>query len=235
MLIRNNFLKTLVIMISVLMTALHIVKAVFSGFEINQLSIIVFVLLSISVFKENRFLYSYAFMVQSIITILTMTGDPNLSPVLFLFFAMLYNSSIVNLSTISIILPVSFILKSYLFHPWTESQVIEVILCSYALLSAIYVAVIKLPPDIDFLSKTTPLSVRQLLILKYLYKGVLRKNMPAFVREFQLWRYGIKNFTFDIINSEIKSIKDLLGLKTEFELGAWYESHVKNNRFITKY
>lgn len=216
-----------------ILTALHIVKSVFSGLEFNQLSVMVFVSFFIAIARESRSLYSVSFILQGIMMILTMDGDPNLGPVVVFFLALFYRPDMKTLSSAAATIAVSFVIKSYFISSWTNSQTLEIVLAHYVFLSMLYFLFIKQPSDIDYLSRTTPLTARQLIILKYLHQGISRKKMPDMVPDKELWRFGIETFSLDVINYEISKIKTSLDLKSEFELGAWYESHIKNNRFNT--
>lgn len=232
--IKNKLLKYFLYSGLSLLTLLHIYKIIFDSLEIDQISIVIFILLFVAIYRENKTIYSISFLSMGILSILAMSELSNLSPVPIFFIALLYCSKPYIILFISVIIPASFVLNYYINGFGTFSQLVEGILFNYAFLTFLYFAVIRQPSDIEHLARITPLSKRQLLILKYLEKGIPRKQIPDVVKDRELWKLDIENFTVDIINSEIATIKKTLDLKTEFQLGVWYDKKTEISRNSSK-
>lgn len=220
--VKNKILKYILYVALAILTALHIMKIIVEGFDIDQLSIIAFIMIFISILKEKRIYYGYSFFIMGTIAILCLNSFSDLSAVPILFIAVLYYSKPLMLVLISITIPVSFMASYYMDPSGSVSHIIEGVIFNYAFLAFLYFAVIRQPSDIDHLARVTPLDRRQLLILKYLARDISRKEMPGTIPERELWKYDIDNFTIDIINSEIAKIKKVLDIKSEFALGIWY-------------
>ena len=176
----------------------------------------------IAILKENRNLYFYSFYSMAILNMLFSEYPGELAPCLMLFIALLYNGSINNLIMSIAIIPSALVINSFYSNFGNLHTLPIGIIGNVGILLFLYFAVIRQPSRIDHLAKVTPLTHRQLIILKYLSIGISRKKMPGKVPERELWKYEIDKFSFDIINAEIAKIKNVLDIDSEFCLGIWY-------------
>ena len=188
----------------------------------------------LAIIRESRKLYFLSFFTMGILSIITMKSGSELAPCLMFFIAMLYSQKEKSLY-ISICFITSGFILNYFFTEYPDPFTLpSAIVGNVGILLYLYFAVIRQPAKIDYLSKVTPLDRRQLLILKYLSRGVSRKEMPDKVSEKELWKYDIYKFSTDIINSEISKMKKILNITSEFELGIWYSKRTEIHGFDSK-
>jgi hypothetical protein len=210
--------------------ATHIIKIFHSGFGLNQLSMPVFILMAIAVFLEHKTFYGFSFLLMGIVCIISLTPSPSLqsalAPTLLFFISLMYSSKSISISIMTVSIPISFVLNFYIKERADFYNLPLAILVNYAVLFFLYSAVIKKKSDITLLSKITPLTPRQLLILKYICYDIKRKDMPKIVKDSELWNLDIERsgFTLDIINTEIAKIKSktVLNINNAEALGVWY-------------
>lgn len=228
--IKNKLLKyTLSIVLSALI-ALHISKWIFIGVNINQITIPALFVMIFAMIKEDRKIYFLSFVLMGIVSIITLKNPDDLTPVLMFFIALLYYGNFKSLIICIASIPTAYMINMFIMHHEEFYNIPVGILGNVGVLIFLYLAVIRQPSNIDHLSKVTPLSKRQLLILKYLAAGVSRKEMPEKVPERELWKHDIEKFSFHIINSEISDIKTSLDIESEFELGIWYNKKTEISR-----
>lgn len=232
--VENKLLKLILCVVLTSILSMHVAKIFYIGFSVNQGSILIFLFMIYAVLKENRTAYFYSFSLMAFMAMVTLESPDDLTPCVMLFVSLLYKGSFPYLMISIANILIGYIINGFIATYDDFYNVPVAIIGNSGVLIFLYFSVIKQPADIDYLEKTTSLTHRQLLILKCMHKGMSRKEMPNKIPKKELWKYNIENFTFDIINAEISKIKLSLDLKSEFELGSWYESHIKNNRFVSK-
>ena len=213
---------------------MHVSRWLFIGPSLNQLSIPVFILMIIALLKRDRKIYFLSFFLMGIVCIITLKKPDDLTPVILFFIALLYYGNFKTLILSIASIPSAYIINMFIYNHADFYNLPVGIVGNVGILIFLYIAVIRQPSNIDHLSKVTPLSKRQLLILKYLAIGVSRKEMPEKVPERELWKHDIDKFSFHIINSEIAEIKTKLDIESEFELGIWYNKKTEINRNPSK-
>ncbi len=205
---------------------MHAQVWIFKGPGLNQISLPIFILMAISIYKENRILYSFSFASMGALAIVTLQNvgglTAALAPVPLFWVALDYYSKPSIIVYIAGMIPSAWLLNYFVYQRTDYFNLPVAIIGNFILLTIFYFKNIKQPSNIDHLSKVTPLSKRQLLILKYLAAGVSRKEMPDKIQDRELWKHDIDKFSFHIINSEIADIKTRLDIESEFELGIWY-------------
>ena len=232
--VHNKILKSILVIVLVAITSMQISKCIFIGISLNQFSIPIFIMMIIAVIIENRKLYFYSFYLMAAFALLTLESPDDLAPSVLLFIALLYYGNMKTLVASLALIPTMYTINSFI-STYTDFYNLPVgIIGNTGILLFLYFAVIRQSSNIDHLSKVTPLSKRQLLILKYLAIGVSRKEMPEKVPERELWKHDIDKFSFHIINSEIAEIKTKLDIESEFELGIWYNKKTEINRNPSK-
>ena len=232
--IYNKLLKFILCVVLSALLSMHISKCIFIGPSINQISIPGFLLMIIAIIKEKRKLYFLSFFIMAFMAMMTLESPDDLAPVVLLFIAMLYSGNQKTLMLCMASIPSGFMVNYFIADYIDFFNLPIGIIGNAGILLFLYFAVIRQPSNIDHLSKVTPLSKRQLLILKYLAIGVSRKEMPGKIKDQELWKYDIDKFSFHIINSEIADIKTLLDIESEFELGIWYNKKTEISRKPSK-
>lgn len=169
LIIKNTILKIIFYCCLSILTVAHLLKGFSSGFELNQSSVIIFVLFFIAILKEKRELYFLTFCLQGVFTILTLEILSNLTPAIMFFVGLLYLNKTINLYIISVLLITSFLGVSYINESSTISQVLEGLVVNLGLLTFLYFAVIKKPKKkIDLWSE---ISEKEKSVLSLYSKG----------------------------------------------------------------
>lgn len=229
MIVRGKVSKIFFISLLMILATTHIMHIIIAGISLNQITLPICIIFAIAVKTENRHFYSYGFLVTGIFNILTLPELANLSPFIFLFLSVYYQpKNIIKFLTPAIII-CSFVISYHINDFNNYINLIEGISGNISFLVIFYFLFIKKPEDINILSKITPLTKRQLLILKCLAMDIPRKQIPASVKDSTLWRLDLDRdkFTVDIINTEIAKIKKVLELTNEMCLGIWYNKQVE--------
>lgn len=222
MIIRNKILKFAIIFLSIILIATHTISILTKGFTLNQLTLFIIVLFCIAALKESKLLYFISFLSIGILCILTVKNLSDLSPTIFLFLAITYYRKAIYIIP-GILIP-SYVFSYYINDFDSYANLIEGIIGNLLFLILYCLLFLKQPTDIKYLSIVTPLSKRQLLILKKLSKDIPRKQIPSKTKDLELWSLDLtkEKFTIDIINSEISKIKKTLNINNEMCLGIWY-------------
>jgi hypothetical protein len=228
MIVTNKILKSIIISLLLLLSSIHIQKIIFKGIGLNQITLVIAVFLGIAILKESRALYSISFYLFSVGYILS-GPSIGLEPVIGFFIALLYFNNSKTILAIITGLPVFLVLNFFIYERVDFENLVLLIIGISGILLFLYLAVIKQPENIEKLSKITPLTKRQLLILKYLAMDIPRKQIPSSVKDSTLWRLGLDRdkFTVDIINTEIAKVKKELEIVNGEALGVWYNKQVE--------
>lgn len=193
------------------------------GVTINQITFVIIGIIFVAVIKENRFLYFISFLLTAIFSTLTLSNLAELTPFVFFFLSVVYYRRIIY--AIPGVLITSFVFSYYINDYDNYMNLIEGIFGNLSYLILFCIIFIKQPTDIKYLSMITPLSKRQLLILKKLSEDIPRKQIPSKTKDLELWNLNLTKdkFTVDIINTEISKIKKILKINNEMCLGIWYK------------
>lgn len=207
----------------IILISTHIVSVLNKGITINQITFVIIGIISVAVIKENRFLYFISFLLSAIFCTLTLSNLAELTPFVFFFLSVVYYRRIIYV--IPGVLIASFVFSYYINDYNNYMNLIEGIFANLAYLILFCIVFIKQPTDIKYLSMVTPLSKRQLLILKKLSEDIPRKQIPSKTKDLELWNLDLTKdkFTVDIINTEISKIKKTLKINNEMCLGIWYK------------
>lgn len=229
MVARNKIIKTILISLLCLLASTHILSIITKGLTMNSFTLVIVAFFIVGIYRENKMFYSVALIVQSIHTTLGLPELTEISPFIFSFLGLYYfRKRDTGVIIIPVILIFSFLL-SYIVNDFCEPiNLIEGIMGNLFLLFVFYFMFLKQSGDIHRLSKTTPLTRRQLLILRQIDRDIPRKKIPGSVKESELWSLDLEreHFTLAVINTEISRIKNKLDINSEFCLGAWYREKI---------
>lgn len=207
----------------------HITSIFVNGISFSNVTILISILVIVAVIREMRNLYSISILLFGVGCVLTLPEMANLAPFGIFFLGLYYfRDKSIGLMVFPVALVFSFLL-SYIVNGFCDPiNLIEGIMGNLFMFFLFYFMFLKQSGDIWRLSKTTPLTRRQLLILRQLDKDIPRKEIPGSVRESELWSLDLEkeHFTLAVINTEISRIKNKLDIKSEFCLGTWYKEKI---------
>lgn len=228
--IRNRFLKTIIISILSLLVSTHILAIFEKGISLNNITILLVAVFIYGVIKEVSLIYSITLILVGTFSTLTLPELTEISPFIFFFLALYFlKYRKYGLIFIPLLLILGY-LGSYMLNDFDNPiNLIEGIMGNLFLFFLFNFIFLQQTGSIIKLSRTTPLNKRQLLILRQLSKDIPRKQIPDSVKESELWSLDLekKKFTLDIINTDIAKIKQKLEIKGDFALALWYKEKIE--------
>lgn len=158
MIIKGKVLKTILISILALLVVMHIMKIITVGkISLNQVTIIICLIFSVAIKTGNKKFYSYGFLVTGVFCILTLPGLTELTPFIFLFLSIYYNSKSIVKFVIPAVLISSFVISFYINEFTDPIDLIVGILGNLGFIALFYFLFInkpvKTPPQLSDIDK----------------------------------------------------------------------------------
>lgn len=219
---KNRLLKYLVCSVLAVLIVSHIVQMFFTKPDLSQFSLIIFTLIFIAVFKENKIMYSFSFISMGILCILTLPELANLGAVPIFFIAMLYCSKPIILSSIFVSIISSYLINYYLTSGTNYINLIEGILGNIAFLAGFYFsAITKLSENKKVHRKIDDMEPIEKAIMDYVsIDGYTQKEIAAELNnpENKFYDEKKKPYSGDMIYGIIKNIREDLTPEGEVTL-----------------